>query len=130
MLSKRFWNRKDTKIDAIYQAKSFNCKVFATFCKQLDYKPENGKPSAVLLSLDEYESLKENLLIRSDTDLMVEIKEGIENLKKSRQLYTLQELFEVKKRFNQKPASELETKNTGGLIRNSRRSKSRETIKI
>ena len=61
---------------------------------------KNGKPSAVLLSLDEYESLKENLLIRSDTDLMVEIKEGIENLKKSKQLYTLQELFEVKKRFN------------------------------
>ena len=59
---------------------------------------KKGKPSAVLLSLDEYESLKENLLIRSDTDLMVEIKEGIENLKKSKQLYTLQELFEVKKR--------------------------------
>ncbi len=54
---------------------------------------KNGQPSAILLSFERYESLKETSSVQSDQRLMDEIKEGLKNLKKTRRLYTLQELF-------------------------------------
>ncbi len=55
----------------------------------------NGRPAAVLVSPDEYESWRETLAIRSDKDLMREIKAGLTALKaRKARLYTLAELFD------------------------------------
>lgn len=55
---------------------------------------KNGRPAAVLISPDEFESWKETTLVRSDSALMDEIKEGLKALKnKQARLYTLEELF-------------------------------------
>ena len=55
---------------------------------------KNGRPAAVLVSPDEFESLKETIAIRSDSGLMREIKKGLRALKmKKVELYTLEELF-------------------------------------
>ena len=56
---------------------------------------KNGRPVAVLVSPDEFEGWRETLAIRSNTDLMKEIKKGLISLKKKKgSLYTLEELFE------------------------------------
>lgn len=56
---------------------------------------KNGKPVAVLVSPDEYESWKEAKHIASDADLMKEIRKGAASLKKGKaSLYTLEELFQ------------------------------------
>ena len=56
---------------------------------------KNGSPAAVLISPDEFESLKETIAIRSDSALMREIKEGLKDLRlKKAKLYTLEELFD------------------------------------
>ncbi|MBI5665848.1 MAG: type II toxin-antitoxin system Phd/YefM family antitoxin [Nitrospirae bacterium] len=56
---------------------------------------KNGSPAAVLISPDEFESLKETIAVRSDVSLMNEIKKGLKALKeKKAKLYTLDELFE------------------------------------
>ena len=55
---------------------------------------KNGRPAAVLVSPDEFESLKETVAVRSDSALMKEIKKGLRALKMRRaKLYTLDELF-------------------------------------
>lgn len=55
---------------------------------------KNGSPAAVLISPDEFESLKETVAIRSDASLMNEIKRGLKTLKgRKTHLYTLDELF-------------------------------------
>ena len=55
---------------------------------------KNGSPAAVLISPDEYESMKETIAIRSDISLVKEIKKGLKSLKdKKAGLYTLEELF-------------------------------------
>jgi prevent-host-death family protein len=55
----------------------------------------NGAPAAVLVSPDEFDSLKETNAVRSDAVLMREIKEGLKDLKqKKAKLYTLEELFD------------------------------------
>jgi antitoxin YefM len=55
---------------------------------------KNGAPAAVLVSPDEFEGWKETVAIRSDADLMAEIKRGVSDLKKGKaKLYTLEELF-------------------------------------
>jgi antitoxin YefM len=55
---------------------------------------KNGRPAAVLVSPDEFESLKETIAIRSDSALMREIKKGLRALKmRKAKLYTLEELF-------------------------------------
>ncbi len=54
----------------------------------------NGSPAAVIISPDEFESLKETISVRSDADLMDEIKKGLHALKsKKAGLYTLDELL-------------------------------------
>ncbi|MEE4602603.1 MAG: type II toxin-antitoxin system Phd/YefM family antitoxin [Desulfobacteraceae bacterium] len=55
---------------------------------------KNGRPSAVLISPDEFESWKETIRIKSDGDLMKEIAKGLAALKKKGKLYTLNELFD------------------------------------
>jgi antitoxin YefM len=55
---------------------------------------KNGRPAAVLVSSEEFESLKETVAVRSDSALMKEIRKGLRALKMKRaRLYTLDELF-------------------------------------
>lgn len=53
---------------------------------------KNGRPSAVLVSPEEYAGWKETIAIRADAELMDEIRTGLTALKKGR-LYTLEELL-------------------------------------
>ena len=55
---------------------------------------KNGRPAAVLVRPEEFESLKETVAVRSDLSLIKEIKKGLRALKmKKANLYTLEELF-------------------------------------
>jgi prevent-host-death family protein len=55
---------------------------------------KNGTPAAVLISPDEFESLKENNAVRYDAALAKEIRKGLRSLKeKEARLYTFDELF-------------------------------------
>jgi antitoxin YefM len=53
----------------------------------------NGKPVAIIVSPDAFDSWQETLAIRADAELMAEIRRGLEDIKKKRKLYTLEELF-------------------------------------
>jgi prevent-host-death family protein len=53
---------------------------------------KNGRPSAVLVSPDEFEGWKETMEIKSDAELMAEIRKGLLSLKYKAKLYTLDEL--------------------------------------
>jgi prevent-host-death family protein len=54
----------------------------------------NGRPAAVLVSPEEYESWKETRAIRADRDLMREIRAGLASLKaRKARLYTLEDLL-------------------------------------
>lgn len=55
---------------------------------------KNGRPAAIMVSPDEFESWKETIEIKSDKDLMDEIKKGLSELKKKARLYSLEELLE------------------------------------
>ena len=56
---------------------------------------KNGRPAAVLVSPDEYESWRETMIIKSDADFMAEIKKGLSAIKRNKaSIYTLAELFE------------------------------------
>jgi antitoxin YefM len=57
----------------------------------------HGRPVAVLVSPDEFDGWQETLAIRSDPALMREIRRGLVALRRSRRLYTLEELFEPPK---------------------------------
>ena len=55
---------------------------------------KNGRAAAVLVSPEEFESLKETVAVRSDLALMKEIKRGLKALRtKKAKLFTLEELF-------------------------------------
>lgn len=55
---------------------------------------KNGAPCAVLISPDEFDSLKETNAVRYDAGLVEEIRKGLRSLKeKKARLYTLDELF-------------------------------------
>lgn len=55
---------------------------------------KNGRPAAVLVSVDEYESWQETHAVRPDAGLMHEIKAGLRALKaRKARLYTLDELL-------------------------------------
>jgi prevent-host-death family protein len=66
-------------------------KVYSTDEKIVITK--NGRPAAILISPDDYEGWKETIAIKSDPDLMKEIKRGLSALKKKSKLYTLDELL-------------------------------------
>jgi prevent-host-death family protein len=53
----------------------------------------NGRPVAVLVSPDEYESWKETRAIQSDPELMREIRRGLRELKKGGKRYTFEQVF-------------------------------------
>ncbi len=53
----------------------------------------NGKPAAILISPDEFDSWKETVAIRSNAELMKEIRRGLRSLRRTKRLYTLEELF-------------------------------------
>ena len=54
----------------------------------------NGRPAAVLVSPDEYESWKETVAVKSQPGLVDEIKAGLRELKaRKTKLYTLEDLF-------------------------------------
>jgi antitoxin YefM len=54
----------------------------------------NGRPCAVLVSPEEFDSWKETIQVMSSGDLMNEIKSGLSSLKKKTKLYTLEEIFD------------------------------------
>ena len=54
---------------------------------------KNGRPAAVLVSPEVFESWKETLDIKANAELMDEIKKGLAALKKKAKLYTLEELL-------------------------------------
>ena len=56
---------------------------------------KNGRPAAVLVSPDEFNSWKETASVRFDQDLMKEIQDGLRALNKNNaELYSLEELFQ------------------------------------
>ena len=55
---------------------------------------KNGRPAAVLVSPEEFESWKETIEILSSGDLMEEIRRGLTALRKGSKIYTLKELFD------------------------------------
>ena len=55
---------------------------------------KNGRPAAVLVSPEEFASLKETVAIRSDLPIMKEIRRGLKALKtKKAKIFTLEELL-------------------------------------
>ncbi len=57
----------------------------------------NGKAAAVLISPDEFDSWNETIAIRSNPELMREIRRGLQSLTRTRGLYPLEELLEGKR---------------------------------
>ena len=53
----------------------------------------NGRPVAILVSPDEYESWTETRAIQSDRELMREIRRGLRELKKGGKRYSFEQLF-------------------------------------
>lgn len=72
---------------------------FSEFIEEVSSRDEeitvtrNGKPVAVIVSAEEFDSWEESIAIRSDDEFMAEIRKGIGELKKKSKLYTLEELF-------------------------------------
>ena len=55
---------------------------------------KNGRPAAVLVSPEEFESWKETIEILSSGDLMDEIRRGLAALRKGSKIYTLEKLLD------------------------------------
>jgi antitoxin YefM len=53
----------------------------------------NGKPVAIIVSKDEYDGWQETVEIMADSNLMKEIRKGIQALKRTKKRYTLDDLF-------------------------------------
>jgi antitoxin YefM len=53
----------------------------------------NGKPVAIIVSKDEYESWHETVEIMKDEKFMREIRRGIRSLKRTKKRYSLNDLF-------------------------------------
>jgi prevent-host-death family protein len=57
----------------------------------------NGRPAAILVSPDEYDSWKETVAVKSQPGLIDEIRNGLKQLRdRKTRLYTLEDLFEDK----------------------------------
>lgn len=56
---------------------------------------KNGRPAAVIMSIDEFESIMETRAITSDKEFMDEIRESIKAFDRGEgKIYTLEELFD------------------------------------
>jgi PHD/YefM family antitoxin component YafN of YafNO toxin-antitoxin module len=56
---------------------------------------KNGSAVAYVISPDEYDSWNETLAVKSDADLIKEIKSGLDKINKGEsKTYSLEELFE------------------------------------
>lgn len=56
---------------------------------------KNGTPAAILVSPREFESWRETIAVKSDVELMDEIRSGLQGLKsKNSAIYTLEELMD------------------------------------
>jgi antitoxin YefM len=53
----------------------------------------NGKPVAIIVSKDDYDSWQETVEIMTDSNLMKEIRNGIKALKRTKKRYSLDDLF-------------------------------------
>ena len=53
----------------------------------------NGRPEAVILSMDEYEGLQETIEILSDPKAMAQLKKSIAYFKRGGKGHTLEEVF-------------------------------------
>ncbi|MGQ0653562.1 MAG: type II toxin-antitoxin system Phd/YefM family antitoxin [Betaproteobacteria bacterium] len=54
----------------------------------------NGRPTAVLISNDEYESWKETMAVRADKQLMRDIRKGLSQLKRGKaRIYSIDDLL-------------------------------------
>ncbi len=55
----------------------------------------NGRPAAILVSPEEFESWKETIAVKSEPGFVEEIRSGLQQLKSRKAiLYTLEDLFE------------------------------------
>jgi prevent-host-death family protein len=54
----------------------------------------NGRPAAVLVSAEEFDSWKETIEILSSPELMDEIRKGLASLRKGSKIYTLEDLLD------------------------------------
>lgn len=54
---------------------------------------KKGRPAAIVMSIDEYESLKETLEVLGDQDLMAQIKRSEEYFAKGGKGYSYEEVF-------------------------------------
>lgn len=54
---------------------------------------KNGKPAAIILNPDEYESWQETLAIRNQPELRQSIKRGLRQLRRTKATYTVDELL-------------------------------------
>jgi antitoxin YefM len=54
---------------------------------------KNGRPAAVLVSPDEFESWKETVYVKSSQSLMADIQKGLKDIRKAK-TYTLDKLLE------------------------------------
>lgn len=54
---------------------------------------KNGKPAAIILNPDEYESWQETLAMRSQPELRQLIKKGLRQLRRTKATYTIDELL-------------------------------------
>lgn len=52
-----------------------------------------GRPVAVIIGKNKYDSWQETFEVLSDTEFMNEIRDGIRTLKRTKKRYTLDELF-------------------------------------
>jgi antitoxin YefM len=55
---------------------------------------KNGRPAAILVSPEEFESWKETIEILSSADLTEEIRRGLSALRRRSKIYTLEELLD------------------------------------
>ena len=82
------------RVLSLSEAKAHLSRLVADLEKEEDELviTRNGRPAAVLISADEYESWRETREIRHNRALMTEIKQGLRQLAKG-QRFTFEEVF-------------------------------------
>ena len=82
------------RVLSLSEAKTHLSRLVADLEKEEDELiiTRNGRPAAVLISADEYESWRETREIRRNRALMTEIKKGLSQLARG-QRFTFEEVF-------------------------------------